>query len=189
MPASMSDDEIRILYVIGGAAIGGMETHLITLASSLPPSVRCFVCCLEASADYEARLREAGIAHAQPRLADSRPPPRHSGVRAVRAHGATLSTAHRALVRLCRRCRLWRVARPWRERRDRHQPAWRRRQPAAPGGETPRQPRRGPDCLCLRRDGSVRAVDRITDAGKARGHPERRGLVSCSRPRPHRTKR
>lgn len=64
MAASMSDDQIRILYVIGGAGIGGMETHLITLASSLPPSVRCFVCCLEASADYETRLREAGIAHA-----------------------------------------------------------------------------------------------------------------------------
>ena len=52
----MSDDEIRILYVIGGAGIGGMETHLITLASSLPPSVRCFVCCLEASADYRGSL-------------------------------------------------------------------------------------------------------------------------------------
>ena len=64
MPASAEDDEIRILYVIGGRRLGGMEPHLIALASRLPPSVRCLVCCLEASADYEARLTEARIEHA-----------------------------------------------------------------------------------------------------------------------------
>jgi glycosyltransferase involved in cell wall biosynthesis len=55
-------DEIRILYVIGGRRIGGMETHLLTLASQLPPGVRGFVCCLDASADYLARLSDLGIA-------------------------------------------------------------------------------------------------------------------------------
>jgi L-malate glycosyltransferase len=55
-------DEIRIVYVIGGRRVGGMETHLLTLASQLPPGVRCFVCCLDASADYLARLRDLGIA-------------------------------------------------------------------------------------------------------------------------------
>ena len=40
-----------------------MEHHLIALASRLPPSVRCLVCCLEPSADYQARLAEAGIEH------------------------------------------------------------------------------------------------------------------------------
>lgn len=64
MTGSTADDDIRILYVTGGRRIGGMETHLITLASSLPASVRCFVCCLDASPDYRTRLREAGIEHA-----------------------------------------------------------------------------------------------------------------------------
>lgn len=57
------DDEIRILYVTGGRRIGGMETHLIALASNLPASVRRFVCCLDGSADYGARLTEARIEH------------------------------------------------------------------------------------------------------------------------------
>ena len=57
------DDEIRVLYVIGGRRLGGMEHHLIALASQLPPSVRCQVCCLEASADYLARLTDARIEH------------------------------------------------------------------------------------------------------------------------------
>jgi glycosyltransferase involved in cell wall biosynthesis len=56
-------DEIRVLYVIGGRRIGGMETHLLTLASQLPSSVRCLVCCVEASDDYRARLTDLGIAH------------------------------------------------------------------------------------------------------------------------------
>jgi glycosyltransferase involved in cell wall biosynthesis len=56
-------DEIRIVYVIGGRRIGGMETHLLTLASQLPPGVRCVVCCLDASADYRARLTALGIDH------------------------------------------------------------------------------------------------------------------------------
>jgi L-malate glycosyltransferase len=41
-----------------------METHLIALASGLPTSVRCFVCCFDGSADYSRRLTEAGIEHA-----------------------------------------------------------------------------------------------------------------------------
>ncbi len=40
-----------------------METHLIALASGLPASVRCIVCCLDASDDYRARLTEARIEH------------------------------------------------------------------------------------------------------------------------------
>ena len=63
MTASVIDDEIRILYLIGGRRIGGMENHLIALASSLPSSIRCLVCCLEASADYQKRLTMAEIEH------------------------------------------------------------------------------------------------------------------------------
>jgi glycosyltransferase involved in cell wall biosynthesis len=63
MTGSAVDDDIRVLYVTGGRRLGGMETHLITLASSLPVSVRCFVCCLDASAEYRTRLTEAGIEH------------------------------------------------------------------------------------------------------------------------------
>ncbi len=63
MTSLAEDDEIRVLYVIGGRRLGGMEHHLIALASRLPPSVRCQVCCLEASADYLARLTEARIDH------------------------------------------------------------------------------------------------------------------------------
>ena len=63
MNASAIDDEIRILYLIGGRRIGGMENHLIALATSLPSSMRCLVCCLEASADYQTRLTMAGIEH------------------------------------------------------------------------------------------------------------------------------
>jgi hypothetical protein len=40
-----------------------METHLIALASNLPESVRCIVCCLDASEDYRARLTAARIEH------------------------------------------------------------------------------------------------------------------------------
>ena len=58
-----ADDDIRILYVTGGRRIGGMETHLIRLASSLPASFRCLVCCLDASDDYKTRLTDAGIQH------------------------------------------------------------------------------------------------------------------------------
>ena len=64
MTSLAEDDEIRVLYLIGGRRLGGMEHHLIALASRLPPSVRCLVCCLEASADYQARFDEAGIEHA-----------------------------------------------------------------------------------------------------------------------------
>jgi glycosyltransferase involved in cell wall biosynthesis len=63
MTASAIDDEIRVLYLTGGRRIGGMENHLIALASSLPSSIRCLVCCLEASADYQTRLTMAGIEH------------------------------------------------------------------------------------------------------------------------------
>ncbi len=63
MTSLSADDEIRVLYLTGGARLGGMEHHLIALASRLPPSVHCLVCCLEASADYEARLTEAAIEH------------------------------------------------------------------------------------------------------------------------------
>lgn len=63
MPAATAHDEIRILFVTGGRRIGGMETHLIALASNLPPSVRSCVCCLNASDAYAAQLSEAGIAH------------------------------------------------------------------------------------------------------------------------------
>ena len=58
------DDDIRVLYVIGGRRIGGMEIHLVTLARRLPASIRCLVCCLDASAEYRALLTEAGIEHA-----------------------------------------------------------------------------------------------------------------------------
>lgn len=40
-----------------------METHLLTLASGLPDGVRRYVCCLDASADYQRRLTDAGIDH------------------------------------------------------------------------------------------------------------------------------
>ena len=63
MTASTADDDIRILYVTGGRRIGGMETHLIRLASSLTASFRCLVCCLDASDDYKTRLTDAGIQH------------------------------------------------------------------------------------------------------------------------------
>jgi glycosyltransferase involved in cell wall biosynthesis len=69
--AESNADDLRVVYLIGGRRIGGMETHLLTLASSLPPSVRCVVCCMEASDDYRARLLALGIAHinlASPRL-------------------------------------------------------------------------------------------------------------------------
>ena len=58
------DDDIRVIYVIGGRRIGGMEIHLVTLARRLPASIRCLVCCLDASAEYRALLTEAGIEHA-----------------------------------------------------------------------------------------------------------------------------
>jgi glycosyltransferase involved in cell wall biosynthesis len=57
------DDEVRVLYVTGGWQIGGMENHLLILASSLPRSIRCVVCCLRASHDYLARLTDLGIEH------------------------------------------------------------------------------------------------------------------------------
>jgi glycosyltransferase involved in cell wall biosynthesis len=63
MTAAAIDDEIRVLYLTGGRRIGGMENHLIALASSLPSSIRCLVCCLEASSDYQTRLTMAGIEH------------------------------------------------------------------------------------------------------------------------------
>jgi glycosyltransferase involved in cell wall biosynthesis len=40
-----------------------METHVVTLARSLPASVCRFVCCFDASADYRARLMQAEIDH------------------------------------------------------------------------------------------------------------------------------
>ena len=61
MTAAAIDDEIRVLYLTGGRRIGGMENHLIALASSLPSSIRCLVCCLEGSSDYQTRLTMAGI--------------------------------------------------------------------------------------------------------------------------------
>ena len=61
----MTEQEIeRDLRDAGGRRLRGMEHHLIALASRLPPSVRCLVCCLDASADYEARLTDARIEHA-----------------------------------------------------------------------------------------------------------------------------
>ena len=48
MTLPAENDEIRVLYVTGGGGLGGMEHHLIAVASRLPPSVRCQVCCLEA---------------------------------------------------------------------------------------------------------------------------------------------
>jgi glycosyltransferase involved in cell wall biosynthesis len=63
MTSPAVDGEIRVLYLIGGRRVGGMERHLISLASRLPRTVRCLVCCLEPSADYEARLADAGIEH------------------------------------------------------------------------------------------------------------------------------
>ena len=64
MTSLAEDGEIRVLYLTGGRRLGGMEHHLSALASRLPPPVRCLVCCLEASADYEARLTDARIEHA-----------------------------------------------------------------------------------------------------------------------------
>ena len=59
-----SPTTISAPLLTGGRRIGGMETHLIALASSLPTSVRCFVCCFDGSVDYSKRLTEAGIEHA-----------------------------------------------------------------------------------------------------------------------------
>ena len=85
MTSLSADDEIRVLYLTGGRRLGGMEHHLIALASRLPPSVRCLVCCLEASADYRGapdggrnRARQSG-------LANPPAPRRHARVSAVRA--------------------------------------------------------------------------------------------------------
>jgi glycosyltransferase involved in cell wall biosynthesis len=61
--SAADDDDIRILYVIGGRRIGGTENHLVRLAGSLPASFRCLVCCLDASDDYKTRLTDAGIQH------------------------------------------------------------------------------------------------------------------------------
>ena len=70
MTSLAEDDEIRVLYLTGGRRLGGMEHHLIALASRLPPSVRCLVCCLDASADYEARLDGRSNRAYQPGLAN-----------------------------------------------------------------------------------------------------------------------
>ena len=59
----MNSNAIRVLYVTSGRRIGGMETHLLTLASRLPERIRSYVCCMDASADYRRRLTEAGIDH------------------------------------------------------------------------------------------------------------------------------
>ena len=59
----MNTNAIRVLYVTSGRRIGGMETHLLTLASRLPERIRSYVCCMDASTDYRRRLTEAGIDH------------------------------------------------------------------------------------------------------------------------------
>jgi glycosyltransferase involved in cell wall biosynthesis len=61
MTAATATDGIRVLYLTGGRRIGGMETHLIKLASGLPLPFRCVICCLDASPDYSSLLDAAGI--------------------------------------------------------------------------------------------------------------------------------
>jgi glycosyltransferase involved in cell wall biosynthesis len=61
MTMTVEHEEVRVLYVTGGRRIGGMESHLLILTSNLPPSIRCVVCCSDASPDYLARLTELGI--------------------------------------------------------------------------------------------------------------------------------
>jgi glycosyltransferase involved in cell wall biosynthesis len=63
MTVSTAGDEIRLFFFTGGRRIGGMETHLIRLASNLQPPFRCFVCCMDACPEYRTRLTEAGIEH------------------------------------------------------------------------------------------------------------------------------
>jgi glycosyltransferase involved in cell wall biosynthesis len=61
--ADRSVEEIRVVYVTGGRRVGGMETHLLTLAANLPRTIHCLVCCVEASPEYLVRLADLGIPH------------------------------------------------------------------------------------------------------------------------------
>jgi glycosyltransferase involved in cell wall biosynthesis len=52
---------LKILYLIGGRRIGGMETHVVRLVEKLRHSFSCLVCCLDPSAEYVEQLESWGI--------------------------------------------------------------------------------------------------------------------------------
>lgn len=54
-------ERVRILYLVGGERIGGMETHLLHLIRGLSPVFDPYVCCINGSDAYLSRIREAGI--------------------------------------------------------------------------------------------------------------------------------
>ena len=159
-----------------------METHLLTLASSLPPSVRCVVCCLDASADYRARLTDLGIAHtdlACPNLL------RPSGLLACRRFTRVVKHFDPHIVHsygfsgdvVAALLRLGGARAP-----DHHQPAWRRAQRASSGHPPARQPPLGADRVRVARDRGVRPRDRVAGAAPDRDHREWRGAPSEREP-------
>ncbi len=56
-------DQIRVLYLIGGRRIGGMETHLLRLVAAIKSSFRCLICCLDPSPEYLHRISAVGVEH------------------------------------------------------------------------------------------------------------------------------
>lgn len=52
----------RLLFVIGGEAIGGMETHLLALVGALGQEYEIGVCCLNGGSRFVQRLEELTVA-------------------------------------------------------------------------------------------------------------------------------
>ncbi len=161
-----------------------MEIHLVTLARRLPASIRCLVCCLDASAEYRALLTEAGIEHAnldcpmlvRPRSLLAFRRFRHV-VKGFRPHivhsygfsGDVIAAALRASgvnVRVITS----------RRSEDRTR--------ATPGHPPAGQPRLRPDRMRVGRDRELRHVDRMAAGVPARGHSERRRTPSRGGPCP-----
>ena len=168
-------------YVTGGRRIGGMESHLLILASNLPPSIRCVVCCLDASVDYLARLTDLGIEHTN---LDCPNVPRPRVLR-----------AYRRLTRVVRRfdphvvhsygfsadviaalLRLGGAKRLITSRRGEEPFS------AAAGHPAAHQPPLGQDCVRLARDRGVRQRHRVASTAPARGHSQWRGAASRGGP-------
>ena len=183
----MTEQEIeRDLRDAGGRRLRGMEHHLVALASRLPPSVRCLVCCLDASGDYQARLTDARIEHANldwPILL--RPGGTFAylrferAVRRFRPHIVRSYGFAADVVAGLLRAR-GSNARVITSRR-------RGRSELAPSGlQASRQSRVGQSRVRFTGDRGVRPVDGISTARLADRHSERRctkrGLWPCSRP-------
>ena len=176
-------DEIRVALCDWGTADrrhGDPSAHPRQQPSS---SVRCVVCCLDASPDYLARLTDSDRAR-QSRLSEPRSPRRPAAYPRFRRVVRRFRPARRALLRLlrrrhrrpaaCRRC----------EDQDHHQPARRGTGHAAAGHPAARQPSLGQDCVRLGRDRGVRPGQRVTGAAPARGHSEWRRTASRGGPCP-----